>query len=214
MRIAFFSCQEFIAGFYHAHADLARQDVDLVVCLGDYIYEQSYADQASASQPVRTDQTAPDGETQTLAEYRAKYGLYHTDPNLIEVRRRFPLVAIWDDHEVEDNYAGTLPGGAATHRRVPFLERRANGYRAWLEQMPRTRMNPARTYRTLSLGSTELFLLDTRQFRDDQPCNPDDSVLSDHARPARRTTRAGRSWARARRPGSSPRCAARAPAGS
>ena len=43
MRIAFFSCQEFIAGFYTAHRDLARQDVDLVVCLGDYIYEQAYA---------------------------------------------------------------------------------------------------------------------------------------------------------------------------
>lgn len=183
VRIAFFSCQEFIAGYYHAHADLARQDVDLVVCLGDYIYEQAYADQASASQPVRSDTTAPDGETQTLAEYRAKYSLYHTDPNLIEVRHRFPLVAIWDDHEVEDNYAGTLPGGAATNRRVPFLRRRANGYRAWLEQMPRTRMNPRRTYRKLALGSTDLFLLDSRQFRDDQPCNPDDSFFSDPCPP-------------------------------
>jgi alkaline phosphatase D len=178
LRIAFFSCQEFIAGYYHAHADLARQDVDLVVCLGDYIYEQAYADQTSRSAPVRKDETAPDGETQTLAEYRAKYALYHTDPNLIEVRRRFPLVAIWDDHEVEDNYAGTLPGGAATSRRVPFLERRANGYRAWMEQMPRTRMDPRRIYRSIPLGGAELFLLDTRQFRDDQPCNPSDAFLS------------------------------------
>ena len=57
------------------------------------------------------DSVPVDGEAQTLAEYRAKYSLYHTDPHLLEVRRNFPLVAIWDDHEVEDNYAGTLPGG-------------------------------------------------------------------------------------------------------
>jgi alkaline phosphatase D len=178
LRIAFFSCQEFIAGFYHAHADLARQDVDLVVCLGDYVYEQAFADNTSVSQPVREDKSAPDGETQTLEEYRAKYALYHTDPNLIEVRRQFPLVGEWDDHEVEDNYAGTHQGGAATNRRIPFLERRANGYRAWLEQMPRMRLDPARIYRKLDLGNAELFLLDTRQFRDDQPCNPSDSFLS------------------------------------
>jgi alkaline phosphatase D len=110
LRIAFFSCQEFVAGYYHAHADLTKQDVDLVVCLGDYVYEKAYGGS------IRSDTTAPDGETQTLAEYRAKYSLYHTDPQLLEVRRKFPLVAIWDDHEVEDNYAGDLPGGAAENR--------------------------------------------------------------------------------------------------
>ena len=61
VRIAFFSCQEFIAGFYTAHADLAQQDVDLVVCLGDYIYEQAYADNTSRNAPVRSDDSAADG---------------------------------------------------------------------------------------------------------------------------------------------------------
>src|SRR3954452_2147147 len=105
VRIGFFSCQEFTAGYYHAHADLAKQDVDLVICVGDYVYEQAF------ETAVRPDDSAPiDGEAQTLDEYRRKYTLYHTDPHLLEVRRNFPLVAIWDDHEVEDNYAGTLPG--------------------------------------------------------------------------------------------------------
>src|SRR3954469_438732 len=179
VKVAFFSCQEFTAGYYHAHADLAKQDVDLVICLGDYIYEKAY------ETPVRPDDSVPvDGEAQTLAEYRAKYTLYHTDPHLLEVRRQFPLVAIWDDHEVEDNYAGTLPGGATTDRRIPFVERRANGYRAFFEHLPRRFDNRNRTYGTLPLGNAELFLLDSRQFRGDQPCNPSDAFLSQPCPPS------------------------------
>ena len=171
VRIAVFSCQEFIAGFYHAHADLAKRDVDLVVCLGDYVYEKAYGT------AVRADTTAPDGETQTLAEYRAKYSLHHSDEHLLEVRRNFPLLAIWDDHEVEDNYAGELPGGQADNRRVPFLERRGNGYRAFFEHMPRRLRSDFRTYGRIPLGNAELFLLDTRQFRGDQPCSPTDGAV-------------------------------------
>jgi alkaline phosphatase D len=182
VRIAFFSCQEFIAGFYTAHADLAQQDVDLVVCLGDYIYEQAYADNTSRNAPVRSDDSAADGEAQTLDEYRRKYSLYHTDERLLEVRRQFPLLAIWDDHEIEDNYAGGLPGGAAKSRRVPFADRRANGYRAWYEHMPRT--GTGDIYGRVPLGAAELFLLDTRQYRDDQPCNPSDSFVSNPCLPS------------------------------
>jgi alkaline phosphatase D len=178
VRIAFFSCQEFIAGYYAAHRDLASQDVDLVVCLGDYIYEQAYASTGSPNPPVRDDNSAPDGETQTLAEYRRKYSLYHTDANLREVRRQFALVGEWDDHEVEDNYAGDVPGGAAKSRRVPFAERRTNGYRAWFEHMPRRLAGEPKIYGSLPLGNAELFLLDTRQYRGDQPCNPTDAALS------------------------------------
>ena len=178
VRIAFFSCQEFIAGYYAAHRDLATQDVDLVVCLGDYIYEQAFASTGSPNPPVRPDDSAPDGEAQTLAEYRRKYTLYHGDANLREVRRQFALVGEWDDHEVEDNYADGLPGGAAKNRRVPFAERKANGYRAWFEHMPRGLAGAPRIYGSLPLGNAELFLLDTRQYRGDQPCNPTDAALS------------------------------------
>jgi alkaline phosphatase D len=177
VRIAFFSCQEFIAGYYHAHRDLAGQDVDLVVCLGDYVYEQAFADTMSRNPPVRQDTTAPDGETQTLDEYRAKYALYHTDRQLREVRRRFATAVIWDDHEVEDNYAGDMPGGAASSRRVPFEERRANGYRAFFEHQARI-ATAGPIYGRLRLGAADLFLLDTRRYRDDQPCNPSDSFVS------------------------------------
>ena len=169
VRIGFFSCQDFEAGFYTAHAGLAAErDLDLVVCLGDYIYETSGEDA-----PVRDDTTGgPDGEVVTLDEYREKYALYHSDPNLLEVRRLHPLISIWDDHEVENNYAGLTPESGA-NTSLPFPERRANGYRAFFEHMPRVRSRSDidRIYGGLRLGrNVDLLLLDERQYRDDQPC--------------------------------------------
>lgn len=175
VTIAFFSCQEYVAGYYHAHGDLAaRDDIDLVVCLGDYMYETSFADTASIIKPVRTDKSSPFGTTETVEEYRAKYALYNSDPNLQAVRANHPMVAIWDDHEVEDNFAGSVRGTTAQHtRRIPFEQRLANGYQVHYETMPRLRdlAERNRTYGAIGLGAAEVLLLDTRQFRDRQPCD-------------------------------------------
>jgi alkaline phosphatase D len=171
VRIGFFSCQDYESGYYTAHAALAQEpDLDLTVCLGDYIYERHFDDQA-----IRRDTTGAngDGEVQTLAEYRAKYALYHTDRDLRALRAAHPIMAIWDDHEVEDNYARDLAGDATLDPRVPFLERRGNGYRAFFEHMPRIRAagEADRIYGSVRLGANaELLLLDQRQYRDDQPC--------------------------------------------
>ena len=99
-----------------------------------------------------------------------------------------PFVSVWDDHEVEDNYAGDQPDSAATDpnlennneypRRVPFGERRKNGYKAFFEAMPRIQMKGAKNqiYGSMRLGGlAELFLTDQRQYRDPQPC--DDALL-------------------------------------
>ncbi|MDX6555367.1 MAG: alkaline phosphatase [Miltoncostaeaceae bacterium] len=180
VRIAFFSCQDWLAGYYGAHADLAsRDDIDLVVCLGDYVYERAYISSSDRNPPVRADDSAGGGEAQTLDEYRRKYALYHSDPHLLAMRAAHTIEAIWDDHEVEDNYADGEPGEATHDRRIPFLERRANSYRAFFEHMPRARVpaDPDRIYGSLSLGSAEIFLLDSRQYRDQQPCKG--SVLLD-----------------------------------
>jgi alkaline phosphatase D len=188
VRIGFFSCQAFEAGFYTPHTGLAAEDLDLVVCLGDYVYERSfYGDEG-----VRADTTGANGdaEVQTLGEYRDKYALYHSDPRLLELRRRFPIMAIWDDHEVEDNYARELAGDATLDRRIPFLQRRANGYRAWFEHMPRIRVTgePDRIYGRLPLGANaEVFLLDQRQYRDDQPCGDEFFVPCDESEAPGRT---------------------------
>ncbi|MBA2347365.1 MAG: alkaline phosphatase D family protein [Solirubrobacterales bacterium] len=172
VRIGFFSCQAFEAGFYTPHHGLSREpDLDLVVCLGDYIYERPFY----GEEGTRADTTGAngDGEVQTLPEYRDKYALYHTDQRLIDVRQRYPLIAIWDDHEVEDNYAGGLPGDATLDRRIPFADRQAGAYAAFFEHMPRIRVpgDPNRIYGSMKLGkNAELLLLDERQFKSDQPC--------------------------------------------
>ena len=174
VRIGFFSCQAWESGFYTAHAGLAAErDLDLVVCLGDYVYEYTTE---SGDAKVRPDRTGAngDGDSETLQEWRDKYALYHSDRRLLEVRRRFPLAAIWDDHEVENDYAGDVEGsGPRGERRVSFAERKVNGYAAFFEHMPRLRTPgfPNRIYGRLPLGANaEVFLLDQRQHRDDQPC--------------------------------------------
>ena len=113
---------------------------------------------------------------QTLPEYRAKYALYRSDENLQAMHQAAAFASVWDDHEVEDNWSGELSGNATppAQRRVPFLERRRAGMTAFFEWMPRYRRpsDPTSIYGSLPLGANaELFLLDTRQYRDNQPCN-------------------------------------------
>ncbi|MEJ7824232.1 MAG: alkaline phosphatase D family protein [Solirubrobacteraceae bacterium] len=178
LRIGFFSCQDFQAGYYTAHAGLAREDLDLVVCLGDYVYERGFFH----GPPERRDTTGNNGDAdvQTLREYRRKYALYRTDENLQAMHQASAFAGVWDDHEVEDNWSGELPGNAtpAAQRRTSFAERRRVAMLAFFEWMPRFRMpsDRMRIYGSLGLGANaELLLLDTRQYRDNQPCN--DSFL-------------------------------------
>ena len=72
-------------------------------------------------------------ETQRSSEYRIRYALYRTDPDLQEAHRLFPWIVTWDDHEVENNYAGDDPEG---HPPARFLERRAAAYQAYYEHLP------------------------------------------------------------------------------
>jgi len=178
LRIGFFSCQDYQSGYYTAHAGLAQEDLDLVVCLGDYVYERGFFDGPAGRRDTTGDNG--DADVQTLAEYRRKYALYRSDENLQAMHQSAAFAAVWDDHEVEDNWAGELPGDATppAQRRVSFLERRRAGTLAFFEWMPRLRMpsDPSKIYGSVALGANaELLLLDTRQYRDDQPCG--DSFL-------------------------------------
>jgi alkaline phosphatase D len=136
---------------------------------------------------VRLDTTGNnhDGDSQLLNEYWEKYRLYKSDANLKAMHAAHPFLSVWDDHEVEDNYAGTHPDSASTDpahfennnsyaRRLPFSQRRKNGYKAFFEAMPRIQLpqNPNRLYGSFRLGKmAELFLTDERQYRDPQPCD-------------------------------------------
>ncbi|HEX7121985.1 MAG TPA: alkaline phosphatase D family protein, partial [Gemmatimonadaceae bacterium] len=97
LRFAFASCQHYEQGLYTAHQHLAREDVDLVAHLGDYIYETG---RRTGGNLVR--QHPPD-ETHDLASYRLRYATYKSDPNLQAAHAAFPWIVTWDDHEVDNN---------------------------------------------------------------------------------------------------------------
>ena len=166
LALAVVSCQHFEHGYYCAYRHLAEEDLDVVVHLGDYLYETAPAE----GQPRR--HAGP--EPTDLAGYRLRHALYRTDPDLQAAHAALPFVLTWDDHEVDNDYAGDR-----SERWDPpaaFRRRRAAAYRAYWEHLPlRRRSRPrgpaARLYRRLRFGDlAELAVLDTRQYRDDQPC--------------------------------------------
>lgn len=169
-RFAFASCQDYQGGFYTAYQHLAAQDLDLVVHVGDYIYE--YGPEPGAPRQHIG------GEAISLTDYRNRHALYKTDPHLQAAHAAFPWAVTWDDHEVENNYAGAISENDDEPDQDPqvFLQRRASAYQAYYEHMPLRRTAfprgaNLRLYRRLTFGNLlEFSLLDTRQYRTDQPC--------------------------------------------
>jgi alkaline phosphatase D len=173
LTLAAVSCQAYHDGYYTPYAHLAADDVDLVFHLGDYLYE--YAVDAVGGQRGYTDRTLPAlfaRETLTLEDYRLRYALYKSDPDLSAAHAAHPFVVTWDDHETENNYAGDIPENSVPPEE--FLLRRASAYRAYWENQPLRRpQRPAgpdmRLYRRLTWGRLAQFdVLDTRQYRSDQ----------------------------------------------
>lgn len=174
LRFAFASCQEWEDGFYAAYRQMLDEELDVVVHLGDYIYENAIpAD--GGNRRLSTPLPAIFGhETQTLEDYRARHALYKTDADLQAAHARFPWVVTWDDHEVDNDYADEAP-----IRGTPspeFVARRAAAYQAFYEHLPLARHAlprdaDLRLYRRVDFGDLARFnVLDTRQYRDDQPC--------------------------------------------
>src|SRR5262245_2265884 len=177
LRFAFASCQHYEAGYYTAYKHMAEEQLDLVVHLGDYIYEGAPA----ADRPRK--HNSP--EIISLEDYRNRYALYKSDPNLKLAHAAFPWIVTWDDHEVDNNYANDVPEDKQS--REAFLERRARAYQAYYEHMPLRRSSlprgpGMRLYRRLRFGDlAEFNVLDTRQYRDDQPCGDGNKPLCPEA---------------------------------
>jgi alkaline phosphatase D len=180
VRFGFASCQHWEQGYFTAHRHLAQEDLDVVLFLGDYIYE--YASQAN---PVRA---VSGPETTTLDGYRQRYAQYRTDPDLQASHAAFPFIVTWDDHEVDNDYANDLSQDADP--REPFLRRRAAAYQAYFEHMPlrpvrRPRGPDMPLYRSLPYGRLlDFSVLDTRQYRTPKPCGGSQGALCDGARAA------------------------------
>ena len=178
LRFAFASCQHFEYGYFTVLEHLAQAELDLVVHLGDYIYEYAGADNR-----VRK-HTGP--EITELVHYRNRLAQYHTDPHLQAAHANFPWLVTWDDHEFDNNYANMIseePGVAVD----AFLIRRANAYQAYYEHMPLRRRSVPRgpdmkLYRGVQFGRLADFdVLDTRQYRTDQPGGDGNKPLGDDA---------------------------------
>jgi alkaline phosphatase D len=169
LKLAAASCQHWETGFYAAHRDLVAWAPDAVIFLGDFVYE-------GGARPVGDGRVrSHDGPEPTdVAGYRARYAHYLSDPDLQAARAACPWFAIWDDHEVENDYAAGEPQDPAD--REGFAARRTAAYQVWWEHMPvRIDRPPAGEdmviHRRAAYGELlDLVLLDGRQFRSDQAC--------------------------------------------
>jgi len=149
LRLGVVCCAHYATGYFNAYARLAERDVDLVVHLGDYIYE------AEAKREQWTRYHRPGGRCLTLPDYRARHGQYKTDPDLQRLHARHPFVAVWDDHELAGN--AWWDGAAGHHPRHDgdWPHRRAAAVRAYREWMPSGLPDPSdpfRVWRTVPLG--------------------------------------------------------------
>lgn len=164
LRFAFASCQQYEQGFYAAHRHMAAEDLDLVVFLGDYIYESSWG-----SRHVRKHEGP---EPHTLEQYRNRYARYKSDADLQISHAAFPWLVTWDDHEVDNDYANDRSEDLDPN----FLARRAAAYQAYWEHMPLRRSTlpngpHMQLYGRHDFGGLARFhVLDGRQYRDHQVC--------------------------------------------
>jgi alkaline phosphatase D len=166
LKFAFASCQLRTAGHWTAYPQLVADEPDLVLFLGDYIYEYP-GGSGDLAVPL-------EAEPASLADYRVLYAAYQRDANLQAAHAAAPWVVTWDDHEVENNYAATIAEKAEDQ--PGFEARRAAAYQAFYESHP-VRIDPPdedgslRIYRWFQYGSlAKFFVLDGRQYRTDQVC--------------------------------------------
>jgi alkaline phosphatase D len=165
LQFAIASCQRWDHGHYAAWHHMAREGVDLVLFLGDYIYEY-----AAAGGRVRRHEG--EGPARTLAQYRARHAQYKSDPALQAAHAAAPWVCVWDDHEVENDYAGSQAQDLAPG----FAGRRAAAYQAYWEHLPfpaaaRPSGPDMRIHDRYDWGQlARIHTLDDRQYRDPQAC--------------------------------------------
>jgi alkaline phosphatase D len=173
LRFVFGTCQEKEAGYYAAWRHAAADTPDVVIFLGDYIYEGA---------------GNPDGERPTslagadnLQAYRDRYGSYKMDTDLQAAHAIAPWMITWDDHEVANDYSGDIPDEESQATNGDFRARKAQAYQAWYEHMP-VRLAPPegsdyRIYRSFRFGDlAEIFVLDGRQYRQPKPCLDGDNA--------------------------------------
>lgn len=173
VKFAVCSCSNYPAGYFYVYKEMAKQDVDVVIHLGDYIYEYGQ-DGYATEDAVKLGRTLPldnNKEIIKLDDYRKRYALYRTDVDLQAVHQRHPFIVIWDDHELAND---TWKNGAENHQANEgnFIDRKLAALQAYFEWMP---IRPVaendhlNIYRQFNFGSlVQLTMLDTRILARDQ----------------------------------------------
>jgi alkaline phosphatase D len=176
--MAFASCAHYESGYYTAYRRMAEDVPDLILHLGDYIYED-----ATTTGSIREHVGA---EIVSLADYRRRYAQYKSDPDLQAAHAAAPWLVVPDDHEVENNYANMVRAdNSPSLTAAQWTARRTAAYRAYYENMPLRPSsapsgNSIQLYRRIRWGQLATFhMLDTRQFRHDQACGDGWKVCSD-----------------------------------
>ncbi|MEN9868468.1 MAG: hypothetical protein RL748_4058 [Pseudomonadota bacterium] len=186
VRFAWMTCQDWSVNHWAAMEMLAAENLDFVVHLGDYIYETvGAAFQSGAAEPAHTKITLPNGvagrdgaiSASSLEDYRTLYRTYRSDSRLQEIHRRFPMIAIWDDHEFSDDC--WQDHQTYTNENKQQTNRRRDATQAWAEYMPidfgdvsfdlgKAGFQNIRIYRDFRFGSLmHLVMTDERLYRDD-----------------------------------------------
>ncbi len=175
LRVAYASCQRWEHGHFAAYRHMRDDQPDFVMFLGDYIYEYPNAAAAVRNFPTLA-------RVLTLADYRERHALYRSDPQLQAMHAACPWLVTWDDHEVQNDYAGVHAGDnrpAGLNGVEDFMARRNAAYQAYYEHMPLRASAFVRSVAGVGVRLHEryrygqladLLLLDTRQFRDPQVC--------------------------------------------
>ncbi|MEB6480566.1 alkaline phosphatase D family protein [Acinetobacter vivianii] len=182
------SCSNYPAGYFYVYREMAKQNVDVIIHLGDYIYEYGATGYATeeAKELGRTLPADNDKEIIKLDDYRKRYALYREDLDLQTAHQRHPFIVIWDDHELAND---TWREGAENHtEETPqaknegkFLERKLAALQAYFEWMPIRPVDDQHTkiYRQFDFGSlVQLTMLDTRIIARDEQLDYDDYLTA------------------------------------
>tara|TARA_B110000967_G_scaffold209750_1_gene267463 strand:- start:2645 stop:4261 length:1617 start_codon:yes stop_codon:yes gene_type:complete len=182
VKIGVFSCSNFPAGFFNAYQAAAeKNDLDLWLHLGDYLYEYPMGGYATSNAKKLGRVPSPLHEIITLADYRERHAQYKLDYGSKALHRNAPMVAVWDDHEFSND---TWKKGAENHAidgsEGDFYARRSAAIKAYHEWMPiREQQNKRKIFREFKIGKLiQLLMLDTRQYERDKQIQPRD-YLSD-----------------------------------
>lgn len=167
VQFAVCSCSNFPAGYFHVYKEMAKQDVDVVIHLGDYIYEYGMGGYATEEAVAMGRALADDNNAEIirLDDYRKRYALYRLDADLQAAHQRHPFIVIWDDHELAND---TWEKGAENHQsdtEGDFLERKLAALAAYFEWMPIRPIDDQhiKIYRQFDFGTlVQLTMLDTR----------------------------------------------------